>query len=338
MSNATSNLIVDTVGKEGSLGVALVGASAIYEGTMIAHLQSDNSIVPGSTALSGDCIGVATHEAAATEMVEYETDRIFLFDNGTDTDACSASTPIGAPLYMVDNHTVADNDASGTRFKAGTFRGMQGTKVKVLIAPQQPATTAAGVSIADAGTFTATATVEASLQEIYQHLLSATTSIPLSLHQFREVDANGDVGNIAANGGLLASDTTPVLRGNAAETTEIYWAASNSDPISTQITLPADFNGAADVTVDLWVSSGTTDAATFTVETGWDGGALVSDSTSDTATKSATMHKLTVTIAAADIPDTAAMLTIALTPPAHTTDGIILSGVRVNYKRSLLAA
>ena len=34
-----------------------------------------------------------------------------------------------------------------------------------------------------------------------------------SLHDFRETDANGDVGAITANGGILASDTTPIMRG-----------------------------------------------------------------------------------------------------------------------------
>ena len=118
------------------------------------------------------------------------------------------------------------------------------------------------------------------------------SDILLSLNDWRECDANGDVGAIAANGGILASDTTPILRGNAAETQEISWAASNNDPITTQIGLPSDFSGADDVFLELWVNSGTTDAATFTVETGWDGGALVSDTATDGA-KSATTHKIT---------------------------------------------
>jgi len=159
---------------------------------------------------------------------------------------------------------------------------------------------------------------------------AAPSPIRLSLNDFREVDASSDVGAIAANGGILASDTTPILRGDAAETQEISWAASNSDPIAAQVALPVDFNGADDVGIELQVNSGTTDPATFTVETGWDSGALVSDSATDGA-KSATTHKITGTIAAADIPDNAEYLTIVLTPGAHTTNAIQLKSVRLTY-------
>lgn len=152
-----------------------------------------------------------------------------------------------------------------------------------------------------------------------------------SLYDFREVSSAGDVGNITANGGILASDTTPILRGDAAETQEIVWATGNADPIACHITLPPTFSGAAVATVDLWVYSGATDAASFTVETGWDGGALVSDTADDSTTKSATLHKITATVAAADIPNAARLLTLILTPPTHASDAIALLGVGLNF-------
>lgn len=156
--------------------------------------------------------------------------------------------------------------------------------------------------------------------------------ISLSLNDFREVDVNSDVGAIAANGGLLASDTTPILRGNTAETQEIAWAASNSDIIATQIRLPNNFDGSQDVWVELDVlGAGVTDPATFTVESGWDGGTLVSDSASDALTKAITVHRITAVIAAADIPDTAKNLTLVLTLGAHTTDVVMLQGVGISY-------
>lgn len=158
----------------------------------------------------------------------------------------------------------------------------------------------------------------------------AAGSVCFSVYDFREVDASGDVGNIAANGGLLASDTTPSLRANAAETQEISWATGNTDLVATTRMLPADFSGASNVTLSISVYSGTTNAATFTVETGWDGGALVSDTATD-GSPSASIHTITATIAAADIPDTASILTIILTPAAHATDTIQLLGARLNY-------
>ncbi len=157
-----------------------------------------------------------------------------------------------------------------------------------------------------------------------------TIGVPLT--SFREVTSGGDVSNVAGIGGVLASDTTPIYRGDAAETQEIAWAASNSDIIAAQVTMPDDVDGARDMFVDLRVvSAGTTNAATFTVETGWDGGALVSDTATGSA--SITAHTATATIAAADVPAAAKVLTLMLTPAAHTTDVITLYGVKIRYFR-----
>jgi len=162
--------------------------------------------------------------------------------------------------------------------------------------------------------------------------LPDTGEILLSLHDFREVDANGDVANIAGNGGLLASDTTPIMRGDAAEMSEIAWASSNNDLIAAHIAIPSDFDGAQDVTVELQVYGGTTDLASFTVETGWDGAALVSDTATDAAA-SATLRTITATIAAADVPDAPNNLTLILTPAAHTTDATVLAGCKIRYAK-----
>ncbi len=159
--------------------------------------------------------------------------------------------------------------------------------------------------------------------------------IPLSVDDFKKCDANGDVGDTTANGGVLSSNTTPILRGNAAETQEISWATGVVDAVRAQITLPPDFDGTADSVIELWVNSGTTDAANFGVETGWDGAALVLDTVDDAATKSATTHRVTVTVAASDIPDTARRLTLILTPPAHATNAFQLEGAGIQFKRKL---
>lgn len=156
------------------------------------------------------------------------------------------------------------------------------------------------------------------------------SSILLSLHSFREADANADVGNAAANGGLLASDTTPIMRGAAGLITqEISWATGNADPLVYHITLPSDFDGRNDVLLDLFGYSGTTDTFSFTVATSWDGGATVTDTA--TGQKSASLHRAVATIDRADVPDGATTLTILLTPAAHATDTLQLCGGRIRY-------
>lgn len=169
------------------------------------------------------------------------------------------------------------------------------------------------------------------------HLLSSQAWIPIYLGDLRETDANGNVGNIAANGGILASDTTPVLSASS-KSWILTWATGNADVVAVQIELPPDFDGTGDAKLDLEVASGTTNAASFNLQTAWDGGAAVSDDADDAATKSATVHKVQITIDKSDIPDSARRVTLLLTPPAHATDTIILAGLRLNYKRKLLTS
>lgn len=162
--------------------------------------------------------------------------------------------------------------------------------------------------------------------------------IPLSMHDFREVAAGGTVGNIVANGGLLASDTTPIMGATANKAAQINWATGNADIIACQVALPKDFDGSADVLLELEVASGTTDAFNVSVESVWDNGTPVVDVADDAATKSATFHTVTVTIAAADVPDSAKSLTLLLTVPAHATNAFLLINARVVHKRKALAA
>lgn len=194
------------------------------------------------------------------------------------------------------------------------------------------------VGIEDAGTFTAETDVEAALQELYQNALTTQEALLIPLYAFREVSATGDVGNIAANGGVLASDTTPVQRGDANNSAEIFWATGNADPIGYSTSLPPDLDDTANVLLELEVSSGTTNEATIDVATSWDGGAEVTDSASDSGTNSATPHTVTATVAAADVPASAKRLTIRLTPPTHATDTISLYSARILYKRKLLTS
>jgi hypothetical protein len=163
-------------------------------------------------------------------------------------------------------------------------------------------------------------------------------SIALPLFSWREVDSSGDVGNIAAIGGVLASNSTPILRADAAESPEISWAATNADPIAIHTPLPPDFSGASDVLFEAWVytdnaGGGDIEAASFTLESTFDGGALVSDALTD-ATPAATVHKVTATIAKADVPDTASYATFYLTPGTHANDPIQLVSARLRYRRN----
>jgi hypothetical protein len=162
-----------------------------------------------------------------------------------------------------------------------------------------------------------------------------TKAVPVPLTTFRIVDANNDVAVIAVasgNGGQLAADSDPILRGRATvNNQELSWVANSVIPIMAEVPLPYDVDGTQDVQVELVVNSGTTNAATMGIATSWDGGSEVTDSASDSATKSATDHTITATIAAADVPDSPKHVTLRITPPSHSTNAIQLSGVRFLY-------
>lgn len=252
-----------------------------------------------------------------------------------DGTTATITTDAAEPAAIIPGPFIAFTSTTASRVRMGV-----GLVPRLAV----PATgVASGSTIADAGSFTAQTTVEAALQEMYQHLFSAVGGyIAIPLSAWREVDATGDVANIAANGGVLASDTTPVLDAVATSNEqEILWATGNVDAIGVSIVLPRDFDDTADATIDLVVSSGTTNAATIVCASAWSAGAAgteVSDSTSDTATKSATPHTLSITIDKGDMPAGSRRATVRLTPPTHATDTISLYATGIAYKRKLLTS
>lgn len=193
---------------------------------------------------------------------------------------------------------------------------------------------AADVGIADAGGFTSQTNVEAALAELYQHVLSTQVVVPISLASLREVDANGDVGTTSAIGGVLASNTTPILRSGSTECFEVFYAANDVDVTSISLSLPADLDDTADAYVDLYVQANTTDQApTFTVGSSWQAGTQVTDSA--TAVTSTAVQTITATIASGDVPSGVTFVTLQLTPAAHATSAFQLHGGRLRYKGKL---
>lgn len=141
MSNATASIVTLPYGQGGrEIRLPVDGGSKVFQGTLVAQLTATGMLVAGSTASSGPAVGVATHDVDNSAGSDGDlrcivrTDQIFLFANGTSTDACSEATLLGAPVYMSDDHTVFDNDASGTLMRAGYFAGMEPDgKVRVFV-------------------------------------------------------------------------------------------------------------------------------------------------------------------------------------------------------------
>ncbi len=225
----------------------------------------------------------------------------------------------------------------GVEDVAGTFAAVDVeaalAEIITLLASVANTEGAAMVGVEDVGGLLVATDVEAALAEAMVAIdVLADKSICINLHSFREVDANGDVGNLAAHGGILASDSTPILLGGTSEAEEISWVANDVDAIAMSFSLPADFDGTADVTVRAWISTGAggPDPANMTVNTSWDKAAQVVDTIADGA-PSAAIKELVAVIANADIPASPNFLTLQIVPPAHANDPIDLHGIRLEY-------
>lgn len=128
-----------------------------------------------------DYIGVTEYAVLITENVAVRLNNY----PGTFEIECTISSAIarGTILYGAADGKVSDA-SSGTAQGISMEAAAEGQVIEV--APWNvKATTAATVSIADAGEFTSQATVEAALQEIYQSLISVQGFVPVSYYLSR---------------------------------------------------------------------------------------------------------------------------------------------------------
>jgi hypothetical protein len=182
------------------------------------------------------------------------------------------------------------------------------------------------------------------LDAILTHLLSAQGFIALPLTAWREVVSN-DIGVAAdaaarGSGSILATDTTPTLElvnGDTDSQIRVLWATGNTDALTTQITLPPDLDRTADIVFNARVvMSGTDDTPVLDLDTFFDeGDTKVED---QSAAFDENVVNVTITIAAADIPDTATTMSVELTPSAHATDTIAMYATWLTYTKKLLTS
>ena len=166
----------------------------------------------------------------------------------------------------------------------------------------------------------------------------ATGTIPLDITSLREIATN-DTQNLAAHGGILASDSAPKLErvnGATDKALRVTWTAE-ADTDEAQfppVPMPADLDATANVTFHaLMAMEDTNDTPTVDVQ--------VFDAVGDTEMGGATgavtgtsVAEYTVTILAANVggPPTG-FLNISLVPAAHATDDMYLYAAWLEYSR-----
>ncbi len=237
----------------------------------------------------------------------------------------------GATLYGAADGKIDDassGSAIGIALEAATADG----DVVEYIDFSVLSTTAATVSVADAGGIITATTVEAALAEAFTHIQSAQQFIPVPLFTVYESDAT--------NATILTGATTPTVdmaNGDTDSGIVMTWVASNSDAIIFQTALPPNLDVASDVVVHFRATSGgATDTPTFASDAYFNEGDTKVEDTS--AALGAAYAENAITIAAADVPAGAQTLTVELTPGAHTTDTVVLSAIWIEYTGTTLTA
>lgn len=279
------------------------------------------------------CIGITLESCSSGDFISVRP----INDSGTFFCEAAEAFAIDATLYGATDGRVQDT-SSGTAY----FKAMQAANAASDVVEIQPfptvSTTAASVSIADGDGHTSESTVEAALAEIYAHIDTAQAFIPVSLTELREV-SSGDVANTAGNGGVLASDTTPILEAINGVTDgcqRLNWATSDSDAVMLQKPLPPDLNTSADIVLHFRASSDGTNNPELNIASWFnEGDTKVEDATA--AISVATYTEYTATIAAADVPAGAQILTSIITPATHAQDALYLTGVWIEYTRKLVS-
>lgn len=159
--------------------------------------------------------------------------------------------------------------------------------------------------------------------------------IPLALADAREVSANATI-NAAGNGGLLASDTTPIFQrvnGATDKAIRLNWAATNVDEITWSFAYPPDLDDTAALEVHfLAAMAGATDTPTLTV--GYFENVGDTDAGGATAAVSGTtVAEYSVNIAGTDVGTPPKVASVSLVPGAHGTDALYVYAAWVEYTR-----
>lgn len=243
---------------------------------------------------------------------------------------------VGAVLYGAGAGKVsdsADGSAIGQALEACTNAGdlIEMAPYNVL------STTAATVSLEDAGTFTTQETVEGALQELYQDVVSTQAVIQVPLSSLVLEDGTA-IGKFAS-----ADSAVPGFSQEANKELVLRWNnhASPGKVAAFGLALPPDLNPGANVVIH-WRAkmSGATDTPMLEHECYLGAGDTDCAGTDDEIDGAATLTEYTAAIAHADVAGSPEELTLLFGPKATElgTDDLLVYSVWIEYTRQPLAA
>jgi len=276
-------------------------------------------------------IGVTQLAAAAGALVPVRLRTA----EGTLKGVAASSFSAGAVLYGANDGKIDDASSGssiGTAVNAATADG----DVCEFIPAGVKSTTAATVSIADSGSFTAQTTVEAALAELYQHALSVQKTVCVPLASITRED-----------GTALTKQATTVAGfaqiGNKEQVIYIPVDCTAGEELGFNVPLPLDLDDAKDVVIKVLVSKiANNDALTLDAEAYFvAAGDLQNSDAQDTAAQTivAAGTVLSFTCGADDVPAAPAAVTVVLTlGGVNDGDGVYIHAVWVQYGAKLLTS
>jgi hypothetical protein len=176
------------------------------------------------------------------------------------------------------------------------------------------------------------------IHNIEHTLQSAQGFVPVPLDSFQATDATNLTGRLSSG----SAPDLDMTNGDTNSTIRISWVAANVTAIINQVALPPDVDGDAAVVVHALAmvtkaGGAIVDTPVINGDFYFNGVATKIEAACAAVATGAYVEK-TFTLAAADVPATPQVLTMELTPAAHTTDSLQVCGVWVEYTKKLLTS
>jgi hypothetical protein len=297
-------------------------------------IKSGSTTSPVQVEIAGageQHVGIADYAVADGELVAVKL-RTY---PGTHEGVAKETLAVGAILYAAAAGGVkdtSDGTAIGIALEAATGVGdiIEFIDFTVISA------IAAGISIADAGNFTATATVEAALEEIFQALKTANKTVPIALGAITMED-----------GTVLTKQATTVAGiaqiGNKEQVIDIPVGCTSGENLGFTVPLPSDIDITGDITINVLVSKDadldvlTLDCEVYPDAAGDLANADIQDTAAQTIVAAGTV--LTFTCGADGLLASPSVITVVLAlGGTNDGDAVYIHGAWVGYKAKLLTA
>ena len=341
MARTDSALLHDAAAKVPAMGTLPSKANTLYpKGTIVTCDTDGRARSPGTADSSGfpaNGVAKATFlNRTGDIMGGLDDSGLIEIDYGT-YGFVYTGTPIpGDTVWVVDNQTVSDDSAGGTRGIAGVCSEVRDGLCFVWMGPH-----VAALFSDDSALGTAVTNAEADIDALQADALTAQAVIPVPMNSFR----------IYSTGGALIPFNAGVADGidPTAESIGFRFNDDTTAKIAASVLMPNDLDDAANVVVHvLGYRVGTLDTtAALTVgaffrEAGAafsaDNDAAAGDTTTF-AGATTVVSEETISIAAADVPVSPSSLLLTLVPNAALDDDdLVILEVWLEYTRKLLTS